>query len=99
MRSAAILVAVLLASGCSAGDEAVETVTVTRTVTAPAPTTTNGAATTAPRLPTPLPPDGTLPVAEFNAYTASISSPSSRANGIAARVCSVSAPSASTGRP
>ena len=74
----AALPAVLLASACAGDESATETVTVTSTttvtVTEPPPGTTTGA-TTPPRLPFPLPTDGTLPVEAFNAYTESIDEP------------------------
>jgi len=60
-----------------------KTVTVTTTTgktPAPTPATTAGTSTggtppTRPRLPFPLPPDGTLPVAAFNAYMESVDEP------------------------
>ena len=59
-RRLALLLTLVAASGCG-GDGETTTVTVTVTTTAEA--------TTPPRLPFPLPEDGTLPVDEFNAYT------------------------------
>ena len=67
MRVAALLF-VLLAAACGGNDEAIETVTVTVTGTTAAGATT-------PRLPFPLPTDGSLPVAAFNDYTESIDEP------------------------
>jgi hypothetical protein len=65
-----LLIAVLvLASGCG-GEKETVTVTVTVTETTPAP-----APTLPPRLPFPLPEDGTLPVEDFNAYTESVDYP------------------------
>ena len=72
----------LLASACAGGkDAATETVTVTKATTVTVPDTTAGTttttttATTSPRLPSPLPADGTLPVDAFNSYTESIDEP------------------------
>jgi hypothetical protein len=73
----------VLAGGCAGGDDsATETVTVavttatTVTVTERnSGTTTQAAPTVPPRLPSPLPADGTLPVDAFNAYTESIDEP------------------------
>ena len=64
----------MLASACSGGDgEATETVTRTTTVTVTVTaTTTAPATTTPPRLPAPLPAEGTLPVDDFNAYMDSV---------------------------
>jgi len=68
-------VLLLLASACSGGDESA-TETVTRTTTVTVTTTTTGPATTIPpRLPAPLPAEGTLPVHGFNAYMESIDEP------------------------
>lgn len=66
MRRAAPVAAILALAGCG-GDGETTTVTVTVTTTAEA--------TVPPRLPFPLPADGTLPVAEFNAYTNKIDEP------------------------
>jgi hypothetical protein len=64
-RRVALLLAVLAAAGC--GGDGETTVTVTTTVAAET--------TAPPRLPAPLPADGTLPVDEFNAYTDEIDEP------------------------
>ena len=72
MRLAALL-AVLLASACSGDEQEARTVTVTVTET------TAGTTSTAPGtwagIPEPPPSDGTLPVAEFNAYAESVDEP------------------------
>lgn len=91
MRRLSILLVVLLASACGGDDEATvtvtventTTVTVTETTTVAATETTDTSVTTdttaAPAdwdgLPQPLPEDGTLPVAEFNAYAESVEEP------------------------
>jgi hypothetical protein len=78
MRPLLALAAALLAAGCTGGDDsATETVTVpaptTVTVTTTPPPTTRPPAgpPPPPLLPAPLPPSGTLPVDDFNEYTAS----------------------------
>jgi hypothetical protein len=84
MRSLPCLLAVLLASACAGGDDtATETVTVTTATTVTVTETGTGTttpattptSTTPPRLPSPLPADGTLPVDAFNSYTESIDEP------------------------
>lgn len=72
MRRLTALVAVLLVSACAGDDtSATETITLATTVTVTGTTQ----ATTPPRLPFPLPADGTLRVDAFNAYTESIDEP------------------------
>ncbi|HEY7795547.1 MAG TPA: hypothetical protein VIA10_16205 [Gaiellaceae bacterium] len=79
MRPLLALAAALLAGGCTGGDDsATETVTVsapttvTVTTTPPPPTTRPPSGPPPPPLlPAPLPPSGTLPVDDFNEYTAS----------------------------
>lgn len=72
MRRLPALLAVLIASACAGGDNSTTAETVVRTVTT---TITETTQTTPPRLPFPLPADGTLPVEAFNAYTESIDEP------------------------
>ena len=83
VRSAPALLAVVLTSACAGGDDAaVETVTVTTSTPVTVTVTTNAATTTtAPPsggwdgLEEPLPADGSLPVAEFNAHAESVEEP------------------------
>lgn len=73
MRRLPALLAVLVASACTGGDESTTAETVVRTVTTTITETTQ--TTTPPRLPFPLPADGTLSVDAFNAYAESIDEP------------------------
>jgi hypothetical protein len=66
MRRAVVLLGLIALAGCG-GDSETTTVTVTTTVAAEE--------STPPRLPFPLPADGTLAVDEFNAYTDEIDEP------------------------